>query len=43
MTAMKLNATVKRIAAALLAAAILTALAALGVLYTPDATVSDAL
>ena len=43
MTAMKLNATVKRIAAALLAAAILTALAALGVLYTLDATVSDAL
>ena len=40
---MKLNATVKRIGAALLAAAILTALAALGALYTLDATVSDAL
>ena len=38
---MKLSPTIKRIGAALLAAAILTALAALGVLKSPDFTVSD--
>ncbi len=38
---MKLSPTLKRIGAALLAAAILTALAALGVLKSPDFTVSD--
>ena len=40
---MKLNATLKRIGASALAAAVLTAAAALGLLNRPDATVSDAL
>ena len=40
---MKLNATLKRIGASALAAAVLTAVAALGLLNRPDATVSDAL
>ena len=40
---MKLNPTLKRIGASALAAAVLTAVAALGLLNRPDATVSDAL